>query len=97
MISFFKQKAAEALSEEVHRDVSLSGPEKDDILALPDIGIISAVDPDPDWIWIQWDIPGSVSGSGFAIRIRIQEGKNDPQTKKKVRKISFFEVLDVLF
>jgi hypothetical protein len=31
---------------EVHRDVSLSGPEKDDILALPDIGIISAVDPD---------------------------------------------------
>jgi hypothetical protein len=25
-------------------------------------------------------VPGSVSGSGFAIRIRIQEGKNDPQT-----------------
>jgi hypothetical protein len=31
------------------------------------------------WIRIQ-GIPESVSGSGFAIRIRIQEGKNDPQT-----------------
>ncbi len=27
--------------------------------------------------------------------IRIQEGKNDPQTKKKVNKFHFFEVLDV--
>jgi hypothetical protein len=37
------------LSEEVHRDVSLSGPEKDDILALPDIGTgVSAVGPDLD-------------------------------------------------
>jgi hypothetical protein len=32
---------------------------------------------DPDRIQIQW-VPGSISG--FAIRIRIQEGKNDPQT-----------------
>jgi len=27
-----------------------------------------------------FNLPGSVFGSGFAIRIRIQEGKNDPQT-----------------
>jgi hypothetical protein len=35
-------------------------------------------DPDPKWIRIQ---SGMVSGSGFVfgIRIRIQEGKNDPQ------------------
>jgi hypothetical protein len=38
-------------------------------------------------------IPRSVSGSGFAIRIRIQEGKIDPQ---KYKKKLFFEVLDVL-
>ncbi len=31
---------------------------------------IRVVDPDPDWIRIQ---------SGLWIRIRIQEGKNDPQ------------------
>jgi hypothetical protein len=33
------------------------------------------------------------SGSGFGIRIRIQEGKNDPQKFKS----SCFEVLDGLF
>jgi hypothetical protein len=62
------------LSEEVHRDVSLSGPEKDDILALPDIGIISSVDPD---LWILFRIrietrfdgvTGSVLGSGSGSR-----------------------------
>lgn len=31
------EKAAAVLSEEVHRAISLSGPEKDDILALPDL------------------------------------------------------------
>jgi hypothetical protein len=41
----------------------------------------SAVDPDPHWIRMQWD-PGSVFGSVFTIRI--QEGKNDPQTLKKL-------------
>jgi hypothetical protein len=29
--------------------------------------------------------------------IRIQESKNDPQKYKKVNKIPFFKVLDVLF
>jgi hypothetical protein len=32
----------------------------------------------------------------FQIRFRIQEGKNDPKSRKKLR-ISCFEVLDVLF
>jgi hypothetical protein len=31
-------------------------------------------------------VPGSVSRSGFAIRIRIQDGKNYPQTLKKLIK-----------
>jgi hypothetical protein len=43
-------------------------------------------DPDPDWIRIQ-------SGQW----IRNQEGKNDPQKKKKICKSSCFEVLDGLF
>ncbi len=46
-------------------------------------------DPDPDWIRIQ---------SGQWIRIRIRDP--DPGRQKlpaKVEKISFFEVLDVLF
>jgi hypothetical protein len=42
---------------------------------------ISVVDPDPDWIRIQWD-PWT--------RIRIQEGKNDQQKYKKVGKILTF-------
>jgi hypothetical protein len=43
-----------------------------------------------------YQVSGSVSG--FGIRIRIQEGKNDPQKwKKKNLKIACFEVLDVLF
>jgi hypothetical protein len=33
----------------------------------------------------------------FGIQIRIQEGKNDPQKKENIKKISCFEVLDVLF
>ncbi len=56
------------------------------------------------WIWICIRIgsgfngvPGSISGSGFTVRIRIQEGKNYPQTLKKLYKFHFFEVLDVLF
>jgi hypothetical protein len=58
------------------------------------------------WIWICNRIesgfngvPGSLSGSGFTVRmrIRIQEGKNYPQTLKKINKFHFFEVLDVLF
>jgi|LakMenEpi03Aug12_release.lakeMendotaPanAssembly.Ray.scaffolds.fasta_scaffold1628317_1 hypothetical protein len=32
----------------------------------------SVVDPDPDWIRIQW-------GSWIRIRIRIQDGKNGPE------------------
>ncbi len=47
-------------------------------------------DPDPYWIRIQ-------SGLWIRIRIRIQEGKNDPQKKKKIGKSSCFEVLDGLF
>ncbi len=35
----------------------------------------SVLDPYPDWIQIQWG--PSVPGSGFTIRIRIHEGKND--------------------
>ncbi len=44
-------------------------------------------------------VSGSGSGLGplFGIRIRIQEGKNDSQKKKKNYEISQFEVLDVLF
>jgi len=34
--------------------------------------------------------------SGFGIRIRIQEGKNNPQKYKKKQETSFFEVLGVL-
>jgi hypothetical protein len=37
----------------------------------------NVADPDPSWI------PG--------IRIRIQEGKNDPQQKKKCKKIYFLK------
>jgi hypothetical protein len=37
------------------------------------------------------------SGSVFGLRIRIQEGKNYLQKKKKSEEISCFEVLDVLF
>jgi hypothetical protein len=38
-----------------------------------------------------------VSGSGYGIRIRIQEGKNDPQKLKKVKKFyDLIEVQDVL-
>jgi hypothetical protein len=37
-------------------------------------------------------IPGSVSGSGFAIRISIQEGRS-----RKNQEISCLEMLDVLF
>ncbi len=44
----------------------------------------SAVDPDPypdpDWIRMH-GVPGSISGSGFAIRI--PEGKNDPHKHRK--------------
>jgi hypothetical protein len=36
--------------------------------------LLSVSDPDPDWIRFN-----KVSGSGFGIRIRIQEDKNDPQ------------------
>ncbi len=36
---------------------------------------------DPDWIRIQ----NEVSGSGFGIRIQIQEGKKDPQKLKKLK------------
>jgi hypothetical protein len=35
--------------------------------------------------------------SGQCFGIRIQKGKNYPQKYKKVKKISCFEVLDVLF
>ncbi len=37
------------------------------------------------------------SGSVSGIRIRIQEGKNDPQKKENIGKSSCFEVLDGLF
>jgi hypothetical protein len=50
-------------------------------------------DPDPNLIRIQG---GSVSGSGFAIQIRIQEGKNSFKNIEKVNNF-IFEVLDVLF
>ncbi len=46
-------------------------------------------DPDPNWIWIH-------SGQCIRTRIRIQEGKNDPQ-KLKHLEISHFELLVVLF
>ncbi len=36
-------------------------------------------------------------GSAFKLRIRIQEGKNDPQKIEKSTEFSCFEVLDVLF
>ncbi len=50
----------------------------------------SRLDPD------SMRVPGSVSGSEFAIRIRSQEGKTDPQTYR-TKLINFiFEVLDVL-
>jgi hypothetical protein len=39
-------------------------------------------DPDPDWMRIQ---------SGPWIRIRIQEGKNDPQKFKKVKTFHVFK------
>jgi hypothetical protein len=45
---------------------------------------------DPDLIRIQ-------SGQWIHIRIQIQEGKNDPQKYKKIKRFSCFEVLDVLF
>jgi hypothetical protein len=44
--------------------------------ANPMFGVFQNNDPDPD----SNGVAGPVSGSGFAIRIRIQEGKNDPQT-----------------
>jgi hypothetical protein len=52
------------------------------------IVVSSVVDPDPypDWIRIQ---RGPESVSGFAIRIRIQEGKNDPEKEKTVNKFIF--------
>jgi hypothetical protein len=54
------------------------------------------------------NIPATISNKFFPglririnlscwIRIRIQEGKNDPQKKKKVKKYSCSELLDVLF
>jgi hypothetical protein len=42
-------------------------------------------------------VSGPVSIAGYGIRIRIQEGKNDPQKKEKNLEISCFEALDVLF
>ncbi len=46
-------------------------------------GFICCVsDPDPDWIKIN-QVRGSVSGSGFRIRIRIQEGNKDWQKHRK--------------
>jgi hypothetical protein len=47
---------------------------------------------DPNWIRIQ-------SGQWIRIRIRnpVQEGKNDPQKKKKLLENSCLEVLDVLY
>ncbi len=45
----------------------------------------SAVEPDPNWIRIQW---------GPWIWIRIQEDKSDPQTQKKVNKFHFLEKVD---
>jgi hypothetical protein len=47
---------------------------------------------DPDWIRIQ---TGQWIGSGFGIRIRIQEGKKEPNKKKKVQK--FHVMMDVIF
>jgi hypothetical protein len=38
MSYLFWQTAAEVLCEEVHKEITLSGPEKDDVLGLPDIG-----------------------------------------------------------
>jgi hypothetical protein len=42
----------------------------------------SVVDTDPDWTRIEWD-PW--------VRIRIQEGKNNPQKLKKVNKFPFLK------
>ncbi len=50
-------------------------------------------DPDPYWILDDGSGSGSGSGSVFGIRIRIQEGKNDPQMTK-VEKIGKFHVLN---
>jgi hypothetical protein len=36
------------------------------------------------------------NGSGLGIRIRIQEGKNDPQKLKKIKKISCFDGCSLL-
>jgi hypothetical protein len=45
------------------------------------------------------DVQGSESGSALngVAGFRIQEGKNDPQKKKKSKEIVCFEMLDVLF
>ncbi len=39
---------------------------------------------------LNW-VAGSVSGSAFKLRIRIQEGKNDPQKLKKVQNFHVFK------
>ncbi len=63
--------------------------------------LVWVADPDPYWIRIQsgqWiRIPigsgfNQVSGSGSVFGIRIQEGKNDPQKKKKFRNLMFWSV-----
>jgi hypothetical protein len=58
----------------------------------------SVVDPDPDWIRIQWG-PRIDPDPGFVIRIwiRIQEGRDDPEAQKKNLINLIFEVLDDLF
>jgi hypothetical protein len=54
---------------------------------------MGSLDPDPDsLLWIRIRIVSRFNGvpgyvSGFAIRIRIQEGKNDPQTSKLIKKL----------
>ncbi len=82
------------MSEEVHRDVSLSGPEKDDILALPDIGIVSAVDPnmDPDSMGSLDPYPDPDPGGQKYVLPLAMTHKH----RKKLVKL-IFEVLDVLF